>query len=40
MAKIVTEFFRRYDKLMEERGPASAFWRKVDCEKVAGYFCK
>lgn len=40
MAKIVTEFFRRYDKLMEEQGPASAFWKKADCEKSSGYFCK
>ena len=40
MAKIVTEFFRRYDKLMEEKGPASTFWKRVDCEKVSGYFCK
>ena len=40
MEKIVTKFFRRYDQLMKEQGPDSAFWRKVDHEKTSGYFCK
>lgn len=37
MAEIVTEFFKQYDKLMEEQGSASAFWDKVGSDKTAGY---
>lgn len=37
MAKIVTEFFRQYDKLMEEQGSVSAFWDKIGSDKTAGY---
>ena len=37
MAKIVTEFFRQYDKLMEEQGSISAFWDKAGSDKSAGY---
>lgn len=37
MARIVTEFFRRYEKLMEEQGSVSAFWDKVGSDKTAGY---
>ena len=40
MAKIVTEFFKRYDELMEEQGPASTFWKKAKYSNAAGYIQK